>query len=49
MELTQSVLHRLVAQSRKALAEGTLIPEYHEGRIDTLTFILTTYDLPEGN
>jgi hypothetical protein len=47
MELTKNVVRQWIQNSESALAEGTSIPEWHEGRLSVYEFLLT-FDLPEG-
>ena len=49
MELTKNIVRQLIADSERAIFEGTSIIDWHQGRIDLCTFLLTTFDISEGN
>ena len=48
MTLTKSIVRKWMMDSELAVTEGSLIPEWHEGRISVYEFLLTRFDLPEG-
>jgi len=47
MELNKAIIRQWLKTSQEALAEGTAIADWHEGRISVYEFLLT-FDLPEG-
>jgi hypothetical protein len=49
MELTKSIVRQWKADSEWSIRDGSVISDWHEGRISICDFLLSGFDLPEGN